>query len=93
MTVQFGFIEMAPESSVVKGERQAAEDCVAVDYVLTAPLHQSNKVPFFAEHITEQGRPLGCSFLCGCRSQWKRQPIEDAELEAGVRQEGGETLL
>ena len=73
MTVLFGFIEMAPESSVVKGERQAAEDCVAVGYVLTPSLHQSNKVPFFAEHITEQGRPLGC--LLSLRLQ---KPVEEA---------------
>ena len=59
MTVQFDFNEMAPESSVVKGEQQAAEDCAAVGHVLTASLHQGDKVTFFAEHITEQGRPLG----------------------------------
>ena len=58
MTVQFGFIEMAPESSVVKGEQQAAEDCVAVGCVLTASLHKGDKVTFFAEH-KRAGAPLG----------------------------------
>ena len=73
MTVQFDFIEMLPERSEVKCEQQAAEDCVAVGHVLIASLHQGDKVIFFAEHITEQGRPLGC--LPSLRLQ---KPVEEA---------------